>query len=168
MYQNQYGISNCISSQFFLLNLVPDADGWGYWLPEGSRHKRVQDWKDRHFAEDTRGTITLFKHEESVLTREGLLLLLDLHERVRAVQNYTDVCLKVPITNIRLADKKRRRRRRQTIDDQIAARPIVEGTLDEGTHVGAILDQKGEISFLLKRYLINATSWIGLHWAIQG
>ena len=72
-----------------LLNFNSEADGWGYWLPEGSRHKTVQDWKDKYFAEDTRGTITLFKHEENVLTREGLILLLDLHERVRAVKNYT-------------------------------------------------------------------------------
>ena len=69
--------------------------------------------------EDTRGTITLLGHEDNVLTREALLLLLDLHRRVEAVQyegkSYADACMKVPVTNIGLAStsKRRRRKRRQ-------------------------------------------------------
>ena len=99
------------------LNFSSEADGWKLFLPEGSRHLVVQNWREEHFVEDSRGTITLFNHEENVLTREGLLLLLDLHEKVRDVhyegKNYTHACMKIPITNIGLSDKRRRRRRRK-------------------------------------------------------
>ena len=36
--------------------------------------------------ENMRATITLFTHEENVLTSEALLLLLDLHKKVRGVK----------------------------------------------------------------------------------
>ena len=97
-----------------LLNFSSEADGWSYWLPEGSRHKTVQKWKKENFVEDTRGTITLLSHEENVLTREALLLLLDLHNRVEAVEyegkGYDHACMKVPVTNIGLAERRRRKR----------------------------------------------------------
>jgi len=74
-----------------------------------------KNWKDEHFIEDIRGTITFLTHPENVLTAEALLLLLDLHEKVKAVQfeggNYTQACMKIPITNILLGDKRRRRKR---------------------------------------------------------
>ena len=100
-----------------LLNFSSEADGWKLFLPEGSRHLTVQSWREEHFVEDTRGSIALFNHEENVLTSEALLLLLDLHERVRAVRfegkNFTDVCMRIPVTNIGLSNKRRRRRRRK-------------------------------------------------------
>ena len=100
------------------LNFSSEADGWKLFLPEGSRHLAVQNWREEHFLEDTRGSITLFNHEENVLTREALLLLLDLHERVRDVhfegRNFTDVCMKIPVTNIGLSNKRRRRRRKRS------------------------------------------------------
>ena len=100
-----------------MLNFSSEADGWKVYLPEGSRHSKVQKWKDEHFVENVRGTITLFTHEENVLSAEAIRLLLDLHQRVRAVQfegkNYTDACLKVPITNINFAKKGTRRRKRE-------------------------------------------------------
>ena len=46
----------------------------------------VQKWKEEHFVENMRATITLFAHEENVLTSEALLLLLDLHKKVRGVK----------------------------------------------------------------------------------
>ena len=71
--------------------------------------------------EDTRGTITLLTHEENVLTREGMLLLLDLHNKVLAVEyegkSYSHACMKVPVTNIGLAKSRRRRRKRQPDED---------------------------------------------------
>ena len=104
-------------SLFGMLNFSSEADGWKCYLPEGSRHSKVQKWKDEHFVENIRGTITLFTHEENVLTAEAIRLLLDLHQRVSAVQfdgkNYTDACLKVPITNINFAEKGTRRRKRE-------------------------------------------------------
>ena len=105
-----------------LLNFTSEADGWKIWLPEGSRHSEVLKWKEAHFVEDTRGTITLFSHEDNVLTVEALLLLLDLHQRVQAVEfqgkNYTHACMKIPITNIGLANKGGRRKRRQAGDSE--------------------------------------------------
>ena len=104
----------CFSS-LGLLKFTSEADGWKLYLPEGSRHSIVQNWKKDHFTEDTRGTVTLFTHKENVLTAEGLLLLYDLHEEVRSAQfegqNYTHACLRIPITNIRLNDDKKRRKR---------------------------------------------------------
>ena len=100
-----------------MLNFSSEADGWKMYLPEGSRHSRVQKWKDEHFVENIRGTITLFTHKENVLTAEAIQLLLDLHHKVKAVQfdgkNYTDACLKVPITNINFAEKGTERRKRE-------------------------------------------------------
>ena len=102
-------------SSLGLLNFQSEADGWKLFLPEGTHHSIVQDWREKHFVEDTRASITLFNHEENVLTSEALLLLLDLHRKVRDVEfegkKYNQVCMKLPITNIRLAGKKRRRRR---------------------------------------------------------
>ena len=37
-----------LATAFFslgLLNFTSEADGWSYWLPEGSRHKAVQGWR---------------------------------------------------------------------------------------------------------------------------
>ena len=104
-------------SSLGFLNFSSEADGWKLFLPEGSRHLTVQNWREEHFVEDTRGSIALFNHEETVLTSEALLLLLDLHQKVRDVhfegKNYTHVCMKIPVTNIGLSDKRRRRRRRK-------------------------------------------------------
>lgn len=98
-----------------LLNFKSEADAWKLYLPDGSHHSTVQSWKEAHFAEDVRGTITLFHHEANILTPEGLLLLLDLHQEVNAVKydgrDYSHACLKIPITNIGLADKRKRKRR---------------------------------------------------------
>ena len=66
-----------------LVNLQVESDGWKFWLPEGTRYSFVQEWKEGHFVEGTRATITFLTHDESVLTREGLLLLFDLHEKAR-------------------------------------------------------------------------------------
>ena len=97
-----------------LLDFRAETNGWKMWLPEGSRYSLRQQWKNEHFVEDVRGTITLFGHEENVLTPEAMLLLLDLHENVRAVEfegrNYNDACMKVPISNI-LPEKSRRKKR---------------------------------------------------------
>ena len=112
-----------------LLNFNAVSDGWDFWLPEGTRHSRMQQWKKDNFIEDTRGTITLFTHEENVLTVEGLLLLLDLHKTVQNVtfqeKNYHNVCMKIPITNILLADKtgtiekeSTRRKRRFVVEER--------------------------------------------------
>ena len=96
-----------------LLNFSWENDGWKLWLPEGSRHSVVTNWKKEYFVEDIRGTITLFNHEENVLTKEALLLLLDLHQKVQSVQfdggNFNKACLKIPITNILLANKRKKR-----------------------------------------------------------
>ena len=96
-----------------LLNFKSETDGWKLWLPEGSHHSVITNWKKEHFMDDIRGTITLFNHVENVLTKEALLLLLDLHERVQSVQfeggNFTKACLKIPITNILLASKRKKR-----------------------------------------------------------
>ena len=97
-----------------LLNFSSETDGWKLWLPEGSRHSVITNWKKEHFVEDVRGTITLFNHEENVLTKEALILLLDLHKKVQSVQfdrgNFSDACLKIPITDILLAGKERKKR----------------------------------------------------------
>ena len=97
-----------------VLNFSSETDGWKLWLPEGSRHSVITKWKKEHFVDEVRGTITLFNHEENVLTKEALLLLLDLHEKVQSVQfgggNFNKACLKIPITNILLADNKRKKR----------------------------------------------------------
>ena len=98
-----------------LLNFSSETDGWKLWLPEGSRHSVITNWKKEHFVEDIRGTITLFNHEENVLTTEALLLLLDLHKKVQSVQfnggNFSNACFKIPITDILLANKKRKKRK---------------------------------------------------------
>ena len=90
-----------------------ETDGWEMWLPEGSRHSLIKNWKEKHFAENIRGTITIFRHKENVLSREGLLLLLDLHQKVHSVQfnggNFTKACMKIPVTNILLPSKKRKK-----------------------------------------------------------
>ena len=113
-----------------LVNLRAESDGWKFWLPEGSRHFSVQKWKEAHFVEDTRGTITLLTHEENVLTREGLLLLFDLHQKVQGVtfegKDYDHACMKIPVTNIRLADKKRRRKRRQVTEADVTSQELNE------------------------------------------
>ena len=99
------------------INFSLENDGWKLWLPEGSHHSVITNWKKEHFVEDIRGTITLFNHEENVLTKEALLLLLDLHQKVQSVQfdggNFDKACLKIPITNILLANK---RKKRQVVD----------------------------------------------------
>ena len=73
----------------------------------------VQKWKEQHFVENMRATITLFTHEENVLTSEALLLLLDLHEKVRGVtfegKDFSHACMRIPITNIGLADRRKKR-----------------------------------------------------------
>ena len=71
-------------------------------------------------------------HEENVLTPEGMLRLLDLHERLGNVEfngsRYRDLCLEIPITDILNGDqrkrpldgakrRRRRRRRRQATED---------------------------------------------------
>ena len=120
----------CFSS-LGLLRFTSEADGWRLYLPEGSRHSIVQNWKKDHFTEDTRGTVTLFTHRENVLTSEGLLLLYDLHEEVRSAQfeghNYTHACLKIPITNIRLNEDKTRRKRTALETDSETPLEIVTG-----------------------------------------
>ena len=114
-----------------LLNFTSEGDGWSFWLPEGSRHQKVTDWLEENLPEDTRATITLFSHERDVLTPEGLLLLLDLHQKVREVQfqgkNYTHFCLRIPVTNIGLASKKRRRR--NPIETEVTSRPFEMSTI---------------------------------------
>ena len=119
-------------SLFGMLNFSSEVNGWKIYLPEGSRHSKVQKWKDEHFVENVRGTITLFTHKENVLTAEAIQLLLDLHQRVKAVQfegkNYTDACLKVPITNINLAGQGRRRRRKReaTPIESVTSKSVTE------------------------------------------
>ena len=87
------------------------------------RHTFAQNWKKQHFVEDTRGTITLLSHEDDVLTSDGLLRLLDLHQRIGAVQyegkNFSQACMRVPITNMGLTERngRRRKRRRRMADD---------------------------------------------------
>ena len=97
-----------------LLNFNSEMDGVKMMLPEGSRHSLVETWKENYFTEEIRATITIFSHEENILTSEGLLRLLDLHQEVAAVEfdggNYTRACLKIPITNILLQDKRRKKR----------------------------------------------------------
>ena len=97
-----------------LLNFKAETNGWKMWLQEGSRYSTTQQWKSEHFVEDIRGTITLFGHKDNVLTPEAMLLLLDLHEKVAAVEfegrNYKDVCMMVPISNI-LQNKNDRKKR---------------------------------------------------------
>ena len=66
-----------------------------------------------------RATITLFTHQENVLTSEALLLLLDLHKKVRGVtyegKDYSHACMRIPITNIGLAAD--RRKKRQAVNE---------------------------------------------------
>ena len=111
-----------------LLNFTSERNAWRVWLPEGSRFSIIQEWKERHFIEDTRATITHLTHTDNVLTPDALLLLLDLHEKVKAVQfeggNYTRACLKIPITNILLGEKLRRRRRHDVEIEASPSRPI--------------------------------------------
>ena len=108
-----------------LLNFSAETNAWKMLLPEGSRYWKNQQWKKNHFVEDTRATLTILTHEENVLTREALLLLLDLHEKVHAAKfeggNYTRACLKIPITNILLGDRRRRRRRRNASETNATA-----------------------------------------------
>ena len=73
--------------------------------------------------EDTRGTITLLSHEDNVLTPDGLLRLLDLHQTIWAVQyegkNFSQACMKVPMAPRGLTKKRRRRRSADDGDDQV-------------------------------------------------
>ena len=52
-------------------------------------------------------------HEENVMTPEGMLRLLDLHERIGNVEfngsRYSDLCLEIPITDILMSDQGRER-----------------------------------------------------------
>ena len=104
-----------------LLNFSSETQAQKLWLPDDSRYTSRENWKDEHFIEDIRGTITFLTHQENVLTVEALLLLYDLHEKVKAVEfeggNYTQVCLKIPITNILLGDTHHRRRRRRLAEE---------------------------------------------------
>ena len=97
-----------------LVNFKAETDGFKLWLGEKSHHSQVLKWKNNHYSENIRATITIFTHEENVLTSEGLLYLLDLHQKVQTVEfeggNFTRACMKIPITNILLADKRRRKR----------------------------------------------------------
>ena len=106
-----------------LLDFKAETNGWKMWLSEGSRYSLRQQWKSDHFVEDVRGTITLFGHEDNVLTPEAMLLLLDLHERVRAVEfegrNYSDVCVKVPISNV--LRSKSQRKKRHELEREVAS-----------------------------------------------
>ena len=121
-----------------LMNFRSEADAWKMYLPEGSHYSEVQAWKNEHFVEDVRGTLTLFQHKENILTPEALLRLLDLHQEVRAVKykgkDYSHACMKVPITNIRLgADKRKRKRRQTTVTSPKQLRPInVTSNEDDG------------------------------------
>ena len=66
-------------------------------------------------------------HEENVLTPEGMIKLLDLHERLGNVEyngsRYSDLCLEIPVTDIFQPDQRKRpldgkrRKRRQAADD---------------------------------------------------
>ena len=100
-----------------LLNFDTESDGWRLWLGEGSDHIRRTNWRKEHFVNDVRGHLVFLSHEETVLNRESLLILLDIHEQVWTVEvenkTFADVCMEIPITDILLADKKRRRKRRQ-------------------------------------------------------
>ena len=66
-------------------------------------------------------------HEENVLTPEGMIKLLDLHERLGNIEyngsRYRDLCLEIPITDILMSDQrkrpldgKRRKRRQAGVD----------------------------------------------------
>ena len=94
------------------------------------RHSFAQNWKKQHFVEDTRGTITLLSHEDNVLTSEGLLRLLDLHQTIWAVQyegkNFTTACMKVPMAPRGLTTERRRRRRRMADDSDYQEYPEYE------------------------------------------
>ena len=78
--------------------------------------------------ENMRATITLFAHEENVLTSEALLLLLDLHEKVRGIEfegkDYSHACMRIPITNIGLKADQRskgkalKKRRAQSVSEE--------------------------------------------------
>ena len=97
-----------------LCNFRVESRAQRLWLPDQSKFSSRDEWKGEHFIEGVRGTITFLAHQTNVLTVEALLLLLDLHQRVDAVvhegANYSQVCLKIPITNIMLGGRHRRRR----------------------------------------------------------
>ena len=94
-----------------LFNFSAETNAWKMLLPEGSRYWKNQEWKNSHFVEDTRATITILTHEENVLTPEAMLLLLDLHDKVMEATfeggDYTRACMKIPITNILLERRRR-------------------------------------------------------------
>jgi hypothetical protein len=84
-------------------------------------HSKIQIHGAISFHFTNRGHITLFTGD-NVLSKETLLLLLNLHHNVRAMKfqnkTYEDVCLRTPLTDILLSNKRRRRRRkRQTGED---------------------------------------------------
>jgi hypothetical protein len=80
-------------------------------------------------------------HEHNVLSTETLLLLLDLHERVRGMtlrnKTFVDICLKIPITNILLESKRtrKRRRRRQITENETMPGTTMESTKFEFNHL---------------------------------
>ena len=106
-------------STLSLLSFSSESSSWKLWLPSDSRHWNVENWKEKHFRENLRATITFFTHEENVLTSEALLLLLDLHEKVRSVEfeglGFDHACMKIPITNIGLKNSETSRKKRYAL-----------------------------------------------------
>lgn len=106
------------------LNFTSMADVQKLYLPPDHIYLQNKEWRQDHFPDIGRGHFVVMVHEENVLTPDGLMRLLELHERLGNVEfngsRYKDVCLEIPITDILMSDNRKRplmRKRRQATGD---------------------------------------------------
>ncbi len=116
------------------LKFYSEADVQKLYLPPDHIYLQNKEWRQENFKDIGRGHFALITHEENVLTPDGLIKILELHNRVRNVEmegkKYKDICLDIPITDILLGS---RRRRRQAGDEPSAPLTIDYDRLDNGT-----------------------------------
>ena len=94
------------------LNFTSMADVQKLYLPPEHIYLQNKEWRQDHFPDIGRGHFVVMVHEENVMTPEGMLRLLDLHERIGNVEfngsRYSDLCLEIPITDILMSDQGRK------------------------------------------------------------
>ena len=112
----------CALCSIGMIDFRSEAELRKNFLGVNSSYNRAARWKEDNFKLGARAHFALLSNDEDVLTPEGLVELLRLHETVKSVgldgKTYRDFCFKIPITDILLGgDDFVKRRRRQTDEE---------------------------------------------------
>eukprot|EP00095_Tigriopus_kingsejongensis_P005354 maker-scaffold34_size539781-snap-gene-1.9 protein:Tk05354 transcript:maker-scaffold34_size539781-snap-gene-1.9-mRNA-1 annotation:"hypothetical protein DAPPUDRAFT_306990" len=91
------------------------------WIPSDSPYLENKAWLDKNYPQTRRNHLALFVAEKNILTPEGIMEMLIMHQKIHAIsvnnKTYQDLCFKLPIANIFLT---KRRRRRQAEDNSVS------------------------------------------------